>query len=93
MVAPKEMAPQRLPSPGARPTERMQTVDTRSLAHPTRTVPAETRPLRLRPCSGCSESVPRRELIELHEDNHDNLSYFPGELLCRECANAAGVIL
>ncbi len=48
---------------------------------------------RLVPCSGCGGRFPARELIELHEDNHDNLTYFHGDLLCRECANAAGVIL
>jgi hypothetical protein len=43
-------------------------------------------------CSGCGERFPFRDLIELHEDNHDNLTYFHGDRLCRECADVAGVI-
>jgi predicted nucleic acid-binding Zn finger protein len=42
-------------------------------------------------CSGCGGKYPRKELIELHEDNHDNLTYFHGDHLCRLCANDAGV--
>jgi hypothetical protein len=42
-------------------------------------------------CSGCRGKYPRKELIELHEDNHDNLTYFHGDTLCRSCANDAGV--
>jgi hypothetical protein len=43
------------------------------------------------PCSGCGRRRPVRELIELHEDNHDNLTHFHGDMLCRSCADAAGV--
>jgi hypothetical protein len=43
-------------------------------------------------CSGCSKRFPRRELTELHEDNHDDLTYFHGDRLCSECADAAGVL-
>jgi hypothetical protein len=42
-------------------------------------------------CSGCGGRFASRELTELHEDNHDNLTYFDGDLLCRECADNAGV--
>jgi hypothetical protein len=42
-------------------------------------------------CSGCGGRFRRRELIELHEGAHDNLTYFHGDLLCRRCADAAGV--
>lgn len=42
-------------------------------------------------CSGCGSRFPRRELIELHEVNHDSLTYFHGDELCRECADNAGV--
>lgn len=42
-------------------------------------------------CSGCRCRFPRRELVELHEDNHDNLTYFHGDRLCEECADRAGV--
>lgn len=42
-------------------------------------------------CSGCGGCFAGRELVELHEDNHDNLTYFDGDLLCRTCADSAGV--
>lgn len=42
-------------------------------------------------CSGCGERFAVRELVELHEDNHDNLTYFHGDRLCKSCANSAGV--
>jgi hypothetical protein len=43
-------------------------------------------------CDGCGERFLLRELIEPHEDNHHNLTYFHSDSLCRECADAAGVI-
>jgi len=46
-----------------------------------------------RRCSGCGEPTPRTELVELHEDNHDNLTHFHGDRLCGECADNAGVVL
>jgi hypothetical protein len=42
-------------------------------------------------CSGCGGKYPHRELTCLHEDNHDNLTYFHGDQLCPSCANGAGV--
>jgi hypothetical protein len=42
-------------------------------------------------CSGCSVRSRRREMVELHEDNHDNLTYFHGDRLCRRCADGAGI--
>lgn len=42
-------------------------------------------------CSGCGGRFASRELIELREDNHDGLTYFDGDRLCRECADKAGV--
>jgi hypothetical protein len=42
-------------------------------------------------CSGCSRRFRRRELVECVEGNHDNLTYFDGDLLCPSCADAAGV--
>jgi hypothetical protein len=42
-------------------------------------------------CSGCGDKYPHREMVYLHEDNHDNLTYFHGDRLCRSCANGAGV--
>lgn len=41
------------------------------------------------PCSGCGSRSPRSELTE---DNHDNLTYFHGDELCRQCAAGTGVI-
>ena len=49
-------------------------------------------PPKLSPCAGCGARLPLRELVELHEDNHDNLTYFHGDLLCEECADGAGVV-
>ena len=45
-----------------------------------------------RPCDGCGLRFKPRDLVELNEDNHDNLSRFHGDMLCRECADAAGVM-
>ncbi len=42
-------------------------------------------------CSGCGGHFAGRDLTELHEDNHDNLTYFDGDLLCSACADDAGV--
>jgi hypothetical protein len=78
-----------LAHPGTRPTERMQTVDTRSIRTPSTEVPQE-KPKTAR-CAGCRGEYPRKEMVHLHEDNHDNLTYFHGDHLCRRCADAAGV--
>ncbi len=43
-------------------------------------------------CDGCRQRTPRRDLVELHEGNHDNLTYFHGDRVCQECADRAGVI-
>jgi hypothetical protein len=42
-------------------------------------------------CSGCGAHFASRDLVELREDNHDDLTYFDGDLLCPACADAAGV--
>jgi hypothetical protein len=42
-------------------------------------------------CSGCGRRFRHRELTELTEDNHDNLTYFHGDRLCPACADNAGV--
>jgi len=42
-------------------------------------------------CAGCGRRFRRRELVELHEGNHDDLTYFHGDLLCPTCADGAGV--
>jgi hypothetical protein len=41
-------------------------------------------------CAGCGRRFRHRELVELHEDNHDDLTYFDGDLLCPACADNAG---
>jgi len=43
-------------------------------------------------CSGCGLRFAGRVLIELHEDNHDNLTFFHGDELCRGCAHSHGVL-
>jgi hypothetical protein len=43
-------------------------------------------------CDGCGARLPVRELLELTEDNHYNLTYCDNDLLCRECCDAAGVL-
>jgi hypothetical protein len=42
-------------------------------------------------CAGCGLRFRRRELVECACGNHDNLTYFDGDLLCPACADAAGV--
>jgi hypothetical protein len=42
-------------------------------------------------CAGCGLRFRWRELVYLGEGNHDSLTYFDGDHLCRSCANAAGV--
>ena len=42
-------------------------------------------------CAGCGTRYPYRELVELTEDNHDDLTYFHGDRLCTSCADGAGV--
>jgi hypothetical protein len=42
-------------------------------------------------CSGCGRRFSQRDLTELTEDNHDNLTYFHGDRLCPACADNASV--
>ena len=59
----------------------------RSLAHPT----PEERPVeKLRECAGCRGRFRGRELVEVMED-HENLTWFVGDELCRECAKRNGI--
>jgi hypothetical protein len=85
-MAPRVLATPR--DPAHRESE--VTVDTRSIRLPGEEVTAKQRSPKRYVCDGCGERFPLRELIELHEDNHDNLTYFDGQLLCRRCADAAG---
>lgn len=41
-------------------------------------------------CADCRTRQLKRGMFEVHED-HDNLTWFVGDLLCRECAGKAGV--
>ena len=64
-----------------------------AIAHATRRGP---RPRRIRSgrsakCSGCGLRFDPSTMVELHEDNHDNLTYFDGDTLCLGCADGAGV--
>ncbi len=43
-------------------------------------------------CSGCGVCYRRSALVELDEDNHDDLTYFHGDLLCGPCCDRAGVV-
>ena len=43
-------------------------------------------------CSGCGRRFRHRDLVECVEGNHDDLTYFDGDLLCRTCADNAGVV-
>jgi hypothetical protein len=43
-------------------------------------------------CAGCSLRFRRRYLAECVEGNHDNLTYFDGDLLCRTCADNDAVV-
>ncbi len=64
-------------------------MDERILAHPA--PPSGTKKPKTVPCSGCGRKHPHQELIELHEDNHDDLTYFHGDRVCKPCARGNGV--
>jgi hypothetical protein len=42
-------------------------------------------------CAGCGHRFRHRELVECVEGNHDDLTHFHGDLLCRTCADNAAV--
>jgi hypothetical protein len=50
-------------------------VDERILAHPR----TPTHKPKTASCVGCRVEYPRREMVYLHQENHDNLTYFHGE--------------
>ena len=89
----KETAPRRPPSPGTWPTEtKGETVDTETVPRN----PLEGKTSRHEPrtatCVGCGERFRHRELVEVTED-HESLTWFPGDLLCiAECAGNHGVL-
>ena len=43
------------------------------------------------PCSGCGSRFRHRDLFEVTED-HESLTHFPGDPLCRDCALAHGIL-
>ncbi len=47
---------------------------------------------KIAPCDGCGAKVPRRDLIELVEGEHDGLTHFDGDELCRACACGHGAL-
>ena len=49
--------------------------------------------VRKRTCCGCDVRLPRRELVELHPENHDGMVHSDGDLLCQPCANRSGVMM
>jgi hypothetical protein len=71
-------------------------VDTKSLAYSAHRKPehraARTAKAKSSGCAGCSKSFPHRDLLELTEDNHDNLTYLHGDQLCEGCAAQHGVL-
>jgi hypothetical protein len=42
-------------------------------------------------CSGCKKRFRHRDLVEVQED-HESLTWFPGQLLCEGCAGDTGVL-
>jgi hypothetical protein len=42
-------------------------------------------------CAGCPGEYPRREMVYLHEENHDNLDFFDGNRVCQCCARRFGL--
>jgi hypothetical protein len=83
------VAPRVLEHPGTRPTESEDTVDTTSIRPRSLEVTAEKPKLAV--CAGCGERFPRRELVTVHEGQHDGLVFFDGDKVCRPCAQRNGV--
>lgn len=42
-------------------------------------------------CEGCGHRYWHRDLVEVAEDNHDGLTWFRGDRICRGCARDSGV--
>jgi hypothetical protein len=42
-------------------------------------------------CAGCGGRSRRRDMVECACGTHDDLTYFDGDLLCKKCADNAGV--
>jgi hypothetical protein len=40
---------------------------------------------------GCRQRFPRRELLIVQDDRHDNVVFFDGDKVCRPCARRNGV--
>jgi hypothetical protein len=73
----------------------------RDPAHRERVVPVDTISIRdktpevrgdeLLECAGCRREFRKKGLITVHEENHDNLTFFNGDRICKSCARANGV--
>lgn len=72
----KEMAPQELTLPGTRPTDKGDTVDTRSLAHPAHPLTEEC------PCACLEGVVYIGHMVEEDGDEVEVVEAIP----CRRCA-------
>ncbi len=46
--------------------------------------------VRLRECDGCQQTFARRDLVEV-QSHHESEQWFPGDFLCRGCADRSGV--
>ncbi len=51
--------------------------------------PLTTR-VKVRECDGCQQTFARRDLVEVQHE-HQNEHHFPGDVLCRGCADRSGV--
>lgn len=56
-----------------------------------RTAIRKARRVRAVPCASCGERFTWRDLVEVEED-HESLSWFPGDRLCEGCVSACGGI-
>jgi hypothetical protein len=62
-------------------------VDSTSLAQQAH----QPNPLKLRPCADCGESFGGRDLTEVTEE-HESLTWFIADELCKECAANPGLL-
>ena len=66
--------------------------ESRDLEHVGEIIPrAVLATAKLRTCAGCGGRFTGREIYEVSED-HESLTWFPGDPLCESCALAHGVL-
>ncbi len=46
--------------------------------------------IRLRDCDGCKQPFARRDLVEITHE-HQSEQWFPGDRICRSCADSSGI--